>query len=131
MVVGRTDGWVGQVGRSARWVRRVGQVGFVWLCPKGAEFKTTIQYDSGRYRTAGTTEKSLGAIQVEDKYLPMFMFDSLLIGQHLTVFLVKIKYHKKSLIRLVFGFLSDFSSKANRETVTLSALVSQRSIMRM
>ena len=90
-----------------------------------------IYINTYRYRTAGTAEKSLGAIQVEDKYLPMFMFDSLLIGQHLTVFLVKIKYHKKSLIRLVFGFLSDFSSKANRETVTLSALVSQRSIMRM
>ena len=42
--MGRSGRLEGQVGKSARWVRKVGQVGFVWLCPEGAEFKTTIQY---------------------------------------------------------------------------------------
>ena len=38
--------------------------------------------------------------------------------------MIKIEYHSCSslIIRLVFGFLSDLSSKANRETVTLSGI---------
>ena len=51
---GRLSGWVGQMGRYFRWVRKVSWVVLVWLGLEGSKSTTTGQYarDKARYRNA-------------------------------------------------------------------------------
>ena len=68
--MGRTDGWVGQVGGYVRVLgslgmsgKQVGQVGLVWFGLDGSEFKTIRQSinDKGGHRAARVTKKTKNA----------------------------------------------------------------------
>ena len=41
--VGKSVGWVGQVGRKVRWVRNEGQVGLICFGLEGSKFRTVSE----------------------------------------------------------------------------------------